>query len=223
MKDLKTVLFYVLGLAGLIIASVMFTGQVEVVDNELTTVTPANQVAWRPAITTPSETNQPDCALTAMSITYSYIPNAPFTTSLAPPDRKGERLMVSGTLYASNRITPLPGALVEVWQADAEGRYGRLRGQMQTDADGHYEFTTIKPGHYKVDCLPMPAHIHYRLSYLDNEPIFQTLFFQDDPYLTNILVEPAFIRPLTTRVGSDGPVLHATFDITLPVNLGSAG
>lgn len=222
MEDLKTVLFYILGLAGLIIASVIFTRQAEVVVNELPTATPANQVAWKPTITTSTEINQPDCVFTAMSITYSYIPNAPFTTTLASPDLKGDRLIVSGTVYASNRVTPLPGALIEVWQANAEGRYGRLRGQMWTDVEGHYEFTTIKPGHYQVDCLPMPAHIHYRITYLNNDPIFQTLFFQGDPYLTNILIEPTFIRPLTARMGSDGPVLDATFDIALPVNLGSA-
>jgi len=209
-EGFKTVLFYILGLAGLIIASVIFTGRVEVEVNELPTAIP-------------TKIHQPDCILTAMSISYSYIPNAPFTTNLALPDLKEERLIVSGTVYASNHHIPLSGALVEVWQADAEGRYGRLRGQMRTDADGRYKFSTIKPGHYKVDCLTMPAHIHYRVSYLDNEPIFQTLFFQGDPYLTNILIEPALIRPLTTQAGSDGPALYTTFDIVLPINLAKDG
>jgi protocatechuate 3,4-dioxygenase beta subunit len=158
-----------------------------------------------------------------MSISYSYLPNAPLTTTLASPDLKGERLIISGTVYASDRVTPLPAVQIEVWQADADGRYGRLRAQMQTDAEGRYQFTTVKPGHYKVDCRPMPAHIHYRARYLDNEPLFLTLFVEDDPYLTNLPVGPASLRPLATWAGADGPVLHTTFDIVLPVNLGSGG
>lgn len=213
MEGLKTVLFYVLGLAGLIVASVMFTGQMEETVSELPTTIPAG-----PNVATPTETGQLDCVPAAMSITSIYIPDSPFTTTLALPNLKGERLIVSGVVYASDRVTPIPGALVEVWQADADGQYERFRAQMQTDVEGRYQFTTLKPGHYRVDCEFMPAHIHYRVSYLDNPPLLTVLFFKGDPYLANIpSVKPTLIRPLTTQVGPDGPVLHTTFDIVLPV------
>ena len=43
---------------------------------------------------------------------------------------------------------PVPDGLVEIWQADAQGRYdaGWGWGRCATDADGHFAFTTIKPG-----------------------------------------------------------------------------
>ena len=43
---------------------------------------------------------------------------------------------------------PVPDGLVEIWQADAEGRYdgGWGWGRCATDADGHFAFTTVKPG-----------------------------------------------------------------------------
>ena len=211
MEDLKAVLFYLLGLAGLIVASILFTGQAEVVVNELSTVTPI-------------KAGQSDCVPTAMTIAYIYTPNSPYTTTLAPPDLKGDRLIVSGTVYSADRVTPLPGALLEVWQADAYGQFERLRAQMQTDANGRYEFTTIKPGHYKVDCQFLPAHIHYRVSYLDSQPLLTSLFFAGDPYLAHIPpVKQAHIKSLTADVGSDGPVLHTTFDLILSVNSGGEG
>ena len=226
MRGLKTVLFYILGLAGLILASVMFTGPGEVEVGEFVPATPAGQTTreeFEVTAARPTGADQSDCAVKAMSINYSYQPDAPLTTTLISPDLTGERLIISGTVYASDRVTPLPAARIEVWQADAGGRYGHLRAQMQTDAGGRYHFATIKPGHYKVDCRPMPAHIHYRVSYLDNKPLFLTLFVADDPYLTNLPVEPASIRSLVTRAGVDGPVLHAMFDIVLPVNVGGEG
>ena len=66
----------------------------------------------------------------------------------------------------------------------------------------------------------MPAHIHYRVSYLDNEPLLIILFFEGDPYLADIPpVEQTHIKSLTTEVGPDGLVLHTIFDIVLPIYL----
>ena len=73
-------------------------------------------------------------------------------------DEPGDRTRVSG------RVTdvegkPLADANLDIWQADAEGRYagfmpgppeGNLRGQVRTDADGRYEFITVIPGPYTI-------------------------------------------------------------------------
>jgi len=225
--EFRTVLFYLLGLVGLIVVSAMFTGQVEVVVNDLPATTPA--VVVIPTVTGPDTATltgmgQSDCVPSAMAISYIYSPNAPFTTTLTPPNLKGERLIVSGTVVAADQVTPLPGALLEVWQADAEGQYENLRAQMQTDALGRYQFTTIKPGHYRVDCKFLPAHIHYRVSYLDDQPLFTLLFFEGDPYLANApAVKLTHIRPLTTQAEPNGPVLHTIFNIALPVYLDGEG
>lgn len=212
MQGFKTLLFYLLGLVGLIVASVTFTGQVEVIINDPPAATPT-------ATAILAGKHRTDCVPSAMAMSYIYIPGAPFTTTLAPPRLKGERLIVFGTVFAPDGLTPLSGALVEVWQADADGQYENLRAQMQTDAFGRYRFTTIKPGHYQVDCQILPAHIHYRASHSNYRPLFALLFFERAPYLANIpSVKAAYIRPLALQTGPDGSNLQTTFNLVLPAN-----
>jgi catechol 1,2-dioxygenase len=214
MEGLKTVLFYLLGLAGLIIASMLFTGQVEVEINDLPTPT---------AVATPTVVAQADCPNPVRNVnSNSYLPDAPFTTQLAPPDDPGERLIVSGTIYQADEITPAANALIEIWQTDAKGRYSRagdytFRAQLRTDEAGRYQFTTLKPGHFQVDCHFLPAHIHYKISYQDRRPLFASLYFEGDPYLAGaLLVTPRLIKPLERREEPEGPVLYTTFDVILP-------
>jgi protocatechuate 3,4-dioxygenase beta subunit len=91
----------------------------------------------------------------------------------------GERMIVSGRVLDEN-ARPVPNALVEIWQANACGRYRHPVdnhdapldpnftgfGRVLTDAEGRYQFTTIKPGaypwrnHYNAW---RPAHIHFSL------------------------------------------------------------
>jgi protocatechuate 3,4-dioxygenase, beta subunit len=91
----------------------------------------------------------------------------------------GERISVSGRLLDGDG-RPIASSLVEVWQANAAGRY-RHRwdnwsapvdpnfsggGRCITDRDGRYEFVTIKPGPYPWGNHPnawRPAHIHFSL------------------------------------------------------------
>ena len=91
-------------------------------------------------------------------------------------DPLGERIVVSGRLLDGGG-RPLAGALVEVWQANAAGRYRHENdrhpapldpnfsgaGRCLTRADGSYEFVTIKPGSYpwgNHENAWRPAHIH---------------------------------------------------------------
>lgn len=94
-------------------------------------------------------------------------------------DPIGERIYVHGRVLDENG-RPVPNALVEVWQANAAGRYLHKvdnhdapidpnfsgAGRALTDAEGRYCFKTIKPGpypwgnHYNAW---RPAHIHFSL------------------------------------------------------------
>jgi protocatechuate 3,4-dioxygenase beta subunit len=91
----------------------------------------------------------------------------------------GERIIVSGRVLDENG-RPVPHTLIEIWQANAAGRYmhkGDLHdapldpnftggGRTMTDAQGHYLFTTIKPGAYPWRNhfnAWRPAHIHFSL------------------------------------------------------------
>lgn len=88
---------------------------------------------------------------------------APFQSRLASPDEPGDRLILTGTVFSSDCQTPLPGALIEVWQANNAGLYDttkpgnfteastfHLRGLLHTNEKGQYEIETILPGRYPI-------------------------------------------------------------------------
>jgi protocatechuate 3,4-dioxygenase beta subunit len=91
----------------------------------------------------------------------------------------GERITVSGRVFDTEG-KPLRGTLVEIWQANAAGRYRHRSdrwpapldpdfsgaGRCLTDDEGRYRFVTIKPGAYpwgNHDNAWRPAHIHFSL------------------------------------------------------------
>lgn len=106
-------------------------------------------------------------------------PNDNDLTAQHPGEPIGERILVHGRVLDEDG-RPVPSTLIEVWQANAAGRY-RHRidqhqapldpnfsggGRMLTDADGFYRFKTIKPGAYPWANHPnawRPAHIHFSL------------------------------------------------------------
>ena len=96
-----------------------------------------------------------------------------------PGEPLGERIIVHGRVLDGDG-RPIPHALVEVWQANAAGRYAHSgdrhpapldpnftgAGRCLTDRDGGYQFVTVKPGAYpwrNHDNAWRPAHIHFSL------------------------------------------------------------
>jgi protocatechuate 3,4-dioxygenase beta subunit len=112
----------------------------------------------------------------------------------------GQRIIVTGRVLDDNG-KPLPATLLEIWQANAAGRYlhkqdqwpGPLdpnflgMGRCLTNADGVYRFVTIRPGAYPWKNHPnawRPAHIHFSLfgpSMLSR--LVTQMYFPDDPLL----------------------------------------
>jgi protocatechuate 3,4-dioxygenase beta subunit len=140
--------------------------------------------------------------------------------------RRGQRLVVSGTVYAADCTTPLAGATLQVWQTDADGVYGPghgtanitccyLQGTLRTDARGRYEITTIKPGRYQGQTDPPPAHIHFDVRHPDAGGLMTELLFEGDPDVIPG-TQQGHVARLTTVAGSDPPLLRARFDIVLP-------
>jgi protocatechuate 3,4-dioxygenase alpha subunit len=83
---------------------------------------------------------------------------------LAPEGLGGERVAAFGRVIDGDS-RGVPDAFLELWQADAQGRYGEARGfsgfgRVATDVDGRFSFTTIKPGPVPApDGTPQAPHI----------------------------------------------------------------
>lgn len=108
---------------------------------------------------------------------------------------KGQVLNVMGRVL--NRAgEPVRGAKVEIWQANAAGRYAHPDdpnpapldpnfdgfGVVTTDAEGRYRFKTIKPAAYPTGPTSMrPAHIHFEVVARHDELVTQ-MYFEGDPY-----------------------------------------
>ena len=118
----------------------------------------------------------------------------------------GERITISGRVQDEHGA-PLAGALVEIWQANAAGRYAHDvdqhpapldpnfsgAGRCLTDGDGSYRFTTIKPGAYPWRNHPnawRPAHVHFSVVARSFEQRLVTqMYFPGDPLLA---LDPVF-------------------------------
>lgn len=112
----------------------------------------------------------------------------------------GERIIVTGRV-TDEAGRPVPDTLIEVWQANAAGRYIHEKdihpapldpnftgaGRVVTDADGRYTFTSIKPGAYpwrNHTNAWRPAHIHFSLfgaTFLSR--LVTQMYFPGDPLL----------------------------------------
>jgi protocatechuate 3,4-dioxygenase, beta subunit len=110
----------------------------------------------------------------------------------------GERITVSGRILDTDG-RPIRGALVEVWQANAAGRYRHHvddhpapldpnfsgGGRCLTNDDGIYRFVTVKPGAYpwgNHDNAWRPAHIHFSVfGRAFEERLVTQMYFPGDP------------------------------------------
>ncbi len=184
---------------------------------QLPTATPT--LIARPS---PTPTLSQTCRPTPGGTQYGYQPDAPFTTTLAPPDLPAIPLRVSGTVYATDCQTPLPDVLLEVWHADLAGKYDParsypFRGQMQTDAAGQYQYRTVKPGRYVTGTEPLPSNIHYRVSY-QGEILFTQLFFANDPFLHRFpFTFDELTKPVYQQTTANGPMWQVYFNLVLPI------
>lgn len=117
-----------------------------------------------------------------------YLAGSPVTMLVAALDEPGTRLFISGTVLSSDCVTPVPGAMIEVWQANDAAQYDtspefNLRATLYADVNGQYAFETIMPGAYLNGAQYRPKHIHYKVTKPGFPDLITQLYFEGDPYI----------------------------------------
>jgi catechol 1,2-dioxygenase len=150
-----------------------------------------------------------------------YLPDAPFRERIATPETDGSKLTLTGTVFAQDCLTPLAGAVIDVWQTDSSGEYDfsnrfRLRGRARADSKGKYRVETIVPGRYRAGRTYRPAHIHLRVSHPEGRTLVTQVYFRGDPELgRDPFVLPVLIIPLERKKDEEGEAYLGVFDIVL--------
>ena len=175
---------------------------------------------------------------------YGYGPIGPLDHDLTRQhagDPIGQRIIIEGRVLDEDE-RPVPETLVEVWQANAAGRYTHAldthdapldpnfsgAGRMLTSADGQFRFTTVRPGAYpwqNSDNAWRPAHVHFSVfghSFLTR--LVTQMYFPGDPLLR---LDPIFnavpseharerlVASLDLDLTEPGRALGYRFDIVL--------
>lgn len=109
----------------------------------------------------------------------------------------GQVIYILGQVRDSH-CRPIEGALLEIWQASANGRYNHPRdrfnpapldphfqywGKTVTDQEGRYLFKTIIPGRYQAGPgWIRPSHVHFTIHEPDHQELTTQMYFAGDPY-----------------------------------------
>lgn len=144
----------------------------------------------------------------------------------------GPRIIVHGKLLDEN-ARPLPGKLIEVWQANAGGRYRHKKdgyaapldpnfggcGRCITGGDGSYSFRTILPGAYPWPNGGndwRPAHIHFSI-FGDGfaQRLITQMYFEGDPHIPLCPI----VRAIPSDKAIDRLVARLDMERTVPMDI----
>ncbi|MBF25494.1 MAG: hypothetical protein CMP49_03125 [Flavobacteriales bacterium] len=179
-----------------------------------------------------------DCVTSSDLLGPFYIEDSPNVSILTPPEITSDFLLITGTVYANDCITPIPNAVVDIWHAN-KGTYDQntnsyldanyddnyatppyYRAKIYTDSNGNYAYQTIMPGKYENGSYYRPSHIHYKSSFLEENELTTQLYFEGDssleidPWSSNPSAQNRIIS-LTTDENNN---LNGVFDIVLNTN-----
>lgn len=164
-----------------------------------------------PGLTDPTDLTGPVFGTGAVSATDADLTTGPGGEAV------GQRIIVTGRLL-DGAGRPIRRSLVEVWQANASGRYrhqgdqwpGTLDpnftggGRALTDDDGTYRFVTIKPGAYPWGNHPnawRPSHIHFSVfGSAFTQRLVTQMYFPDDPLLFDDPILSSVPEPARPRL-----------------------
>ncbi len=212
---------------------------------------------WHPPAYTPgyktSVTRAPSRALIALGSTLSEETGPAFGRDmLGEMDNNlilnftgqpaiGERIIMHGRVL-DEAARPVPGVLIEIWQANAGGRYRHKKdgytapldpnfggcGRTVSNEEGRYEFLTVRPGAYPWpngvnDWRPMHIHVSV-FGHGFGQRLITQMYFEGDPLIARCPIvqtirDPAAIAALTAPLDMNAAIpmdcLAYRFDIVL--------
>ncbi|HAI32962.1 MULTISPECIES: intradiol ring-cleavage dioxygenase [unclassified Thalassospira] len=135
-----------------------------------------------------------------------------------PPEKRNFRTDTDGSpvtligYVLSTTCTPIANAIVDLWHADANGRYDNqgfsMRGYQRTDAQGRYYFDTIRPAEY----AGRTPHYHIKITPPNGPTLTTQLYFPEEPRNElDHLFDSALLMKM--RPASDGEI--SRFDFVL--------
>ena len=143
----------------------------------------------------------------------------------------GERIILHGRVLDEN-ARPVPNTLVEIWQANAGGRYRHKKdtylapidpnfggcGRTITDENGYYYFRTVKPGAYPWRNWVnnwRPAHIHMSIfGTAFCQRLITQCYFEGDP----LIAKCPIVQTIPTQDGIDSLVAALDLNATIPLD-----
>jgi catechol 1,2-dioxygenase len=155
---------------------------------------------------------------------------APFRAKITPPLVKGIPLLVRGRVWGFDTKKPLAFAFLDIWQADADGRYDNddpknppakgvyvNRARVVTDETGYYEYETIHPGPYKTGPDTWrPSHIHYLVRKAGYANLITQLYFRGDRFNEkDEFIKPSLVIPLEPVKVNGTAIETGVFDVVL--------
>ena len=179
-----------------------------------------------------------------------YKPDAPLREDGVlierPPGPKAEICTLEGRVTDVATGAPIPGAVIDLWQADENGEYDNagfnLRGKVRTGPDGRYRVTTVVPFDYPqhqndpigelLEAMGMEvfraAHIHLKVWVGGEERLTTQFFMAESPHLDSDYVvgavTPDLVVPKESVLDGDGRTrTRITFDIGLLPLAAAAG
>jgi len=126
--------------------------------------------------------------------------------TVADENEPGKRLVLQGTVYAPDGVTPAPGVTLYLYHTNNDGlyaprgddsgngrRHGHLRGWLISDNQGNFEVRTILPGYYPN--RQSPRHIHMTVKEPgQSEYWIESVLFAGDPFITAAGLESREVR-----------------------------
>lgn len=159
-----------------------------------------------------------------------YRAGAPYHAKVTPPLEPGDLMLISGRVYGLDTRRPLPFVTLDVWQANAEGRYDNddpqrppaagvflNRARVIADQNGAYQFETIHPGPYRTGPNQWrPSHIHFLVRHANYRQLVTQLYFRGDEHQrADPWIKPSLIIDLAEERTRRGNYRRGTFDIVL--------